>query len=245
MKKWIRSTGSVVIPILTGLVFCVCGIDLMMGSYLISEKEIEVEGTITDIISFINEEGETDHTALVDFVYNNRKYCGMPLPSYSPSMSIGEKANVVINPDNLMGKQTKELDYRGLVPLAAGLVAIYLGISPLIRAMWERAKEKKYMLKGLCLYAKVDDVKKANYSVEGKTPYIVYCSYEDSYTGTLYKFKSPDLWYIPKAYYHRDTEIRVYVDEKDYSKYYMEVECAEEEQRMNDMDLFSEDSDWW
>ena len=62
------------------------------------------------------------------------------------------------------------------------------------------------------------------YTVNGKNPYIIYCTYKDDYYDRIYRFKSDNLWTDPSLILQSGDDIKVYVDEKDYSCYHVDIE---------------------
>jgi hypothetical protein len=63
-----------------------------------------------------------------------------------------------------------------------------------------------------------------HYSANGQNPYLVYCSYKDDNKDIIYQFKTHYIWTNPNLIFYPGDAIQVYVDEKDYSCYYVDVE---------------------
>ena len=60
--------------------------------------------------------------------------------------------------------------------------------------------------------------------MNGQNPYVIYCSWKDEYADVLYRFKSDNLWTDPSFLFDSGSEINVYVDGNDFSKYYVDAE---------------------
>lgn len=220
--------GTLIIFGLVGLVFTIIGVVwLFFGTRFVSNAQ-EVYGRIVDITSYTDSDGETNYRAYVDYRYNKVEYENVALNSYSHSMKVGKKIKLLVNPENPGSPQTIMSTLVGAVLfLVFGLILVCIGFLPMFFMGRVSSKAKRLMNQGHYIIAKVESVhRNNNIEVGGKTPYVVYCNYQDIYSGTIYRFKSKNIWYNPEAYLQQDAEVRVYVNGQDYSDYYVDVESA-------------------
>ncbi len=81
------------------------------------------------------------------------------------------------------------------------------------------------MEKGRRIMAVVDSIEvNTSYRVNGRHPYVIYCTYTDISTGIQYKYKSNNLWTDPTEIYTPGMDIPVYIDGNNYSKYFVDAE---------------------
>ena len=64
---------------------------------------------------------------------------------------------------------------------------------------------------------------RVDWDLEGFTNYII-GTYKDDYYDRIYRFKSDNLWTDPSLILQSGDDIKVYVDEKDYSCYHVDIE---------------------
>lgn len=124
-----------------------------------------------------------------------------------------------------MGANIEGMWMFDLIPIFIGSTFILVGGIPIVRAFIGDNKKKKLLQKGKVLLATVENVDwNTSYSVNGRNPYVIYCYYKDEYKDIIYRFKSENLWTDPFNTFPPGSEIEVYVDENDYSNYYVNPE---------------------
>ncbi len=107
-----------------------------------------------------------------------------------------------------------------------GIIFTAVGLLPLIRKRKAKKKKNRLMSTGKRIYAVVKEISyNVNYSVNGENPQIIYCFYEDVYTGESYEFKSENMWNNPGRVISTGEEIPVFVNPQDMSDYYI---CADD-----------------
>lgn len=228
MKNSNAPKGTFIIFGLIGLFFALIGVVwLFFGTRFVSNAE-EVYGRIVNVTSYTDSDGETSYKAYVDYRYDKVEYENVALNSYSHSMKVGKKIKLLINPENPGRPQTIMSTVVGAILFVVlGLIFACVGFIPMFLMGRVSSKAKKLMQQGHYVIAKVESIhRNNNIEVGGRTPYVVYCNYQDIYSGTIYRFKSKNIWYNPEAFLQQDEEVRVYVNGQDYSKYYVDVESA-------------------
>ena len=111
--------------------------------------------------------------------------------------------------------------------MAAGLIFFVIGGGMILFTI---KKEKKFQLLkklGKKIEANIDDISiNERYSVNGRHPYKITCSYFDSVNNKTHVFNSENIWFDIKAVVENNKilTIDVYVDQSDESKYFVDVE---------------------
>ena len=225
MKKKSEPMGGYIVFALAGLLFLIVGIVLIINTSRILDDAVEVTGVIREITTYTESDGDVGHKVYVDYEYEGEAYYNKFLSLYTATMSPGKSIDLLIDPDAPDQPYTVGNIVVGVICTALGALLICVGISPFVKRAHRKAKAKRLIKQGHYLPATIDSVKmNFSHAVNGLHPYIVYCSYEDRYTGTLYKFKSEEIWYNPRDYHQKGMDIKVYVKGQDYSKYHVDLE---------------------
>ncbi|MDO4333397.1 MAG: hypothetical protein Q4C58_12045 [Eubacteriales bacterium] len=112
-----------------------------------------------------------------------------------------------------------------LILMILGIVFFCTGAVPLIILRIKKQKNKRLLEKGRVLYATVESIdRNRSYNVNGRNPYVIYCTWKDEYADLFYRFKSGNLWTNPALIFPEGSEIEVYVDPNDFRKYYVDAE---------------------
>lgn len=215
------------IVVLVGAIFMFVGIIFLGASVFIFrdsseffQEAISTEGTISDI--YLEESEKSDvHRVIVSYKADSELMSGR-LNYYSSTMKIGDQLTLYYHPDNpsrVRGGASMFLDW---IFFGAALSTVALG-SLLVGFSVRKKKLKKRLLEsGMRLSAVITDVRlKQNESVNGRHPYVVDCEYRTP-EGSVYVFSSGALWDRP-ADDVIDSVVYVYVDPKNYRKYYVDV----------------------
>lgn len=213
-------------PAIFFLIFGLAGAGMLIGGFLSMRSSlhfqsiaVEVTGTVSNIESWRDSDGDTRHSTYVSYSYGGRDYSDIPLGYYNSRMHVGKDIPLLVDPAAPEHIASKSGDTFGYVMLLSmGLLFLLVGLVPLTRMLLHSIKAKKLMQTGKLLYATVDHID-LNHSVayNGRHPYLIYCTYYDAYRDVTYRFKSRNVMVDP-GYAPGDT-IEVYVDPEDYSKY--------------------------
>ena len=214
-------------------IFLVIGIGLLAGgafatwkySAFMSHAE-EVTGEVAGVERYYTSDREVSYHVYVNYTYDGVDYKEVPLNSYSSGMYEGKKIKLycdVDNPGHIMTSSTGIIV--GSILGGMGILFTVVGGIPLIKMKVNSAQKKKVLENGQVIYATVENiVLNTNYSINGQNPYLIYCFYQDSYQNILYRFKSENLWMNPAELFPIGSSIKVYVNPKDYSKYYVDTQ---------------------
>ncbi len=213
-------------PAIVFLIFGLAGVGMLIGGFLFMRNSlhfqsiaVEVTGTISNIESWRDSDGDTSHKTFVSYSYEGQEYENMPLGYYNSGMYVGKDISLLVDPANPAHIASRSGNTFGYVMLLAmGLLFLLVGVIPLTTMLLGSIKGKKLMQTGKLLQAMVDHID-LNRSVtyNGRHPYLIYCTYYDAYRDVTYRFKSRNVMVDP-GYAPGDT-IEVYVDPEDYSKY--------------------------
>lgn len=222
-------------PILFFSIFGLVGLGLLIGGicWLISSmkfKEIAVEipGEIVGIETYRDSDGDTHHRVFVDYSYNGIDYDGVQLGFYSSNMYEGKEITLLCDPENPGHIESSSgFAFGAGILLFMGLIFFLVGFIPIIISIKNNAKKKNLLATGQILHATVESIDyNTSYSVNGRHPFILYCTYYDQYKDVTYRFKSENLWTDPEPVLPPGSYVNVLVDASDYSKYHVDVDSA-------------------
>lgn len=209
-----------------GIIFVIAGIVSLMSAEHFKKNAVEVTGVISGIEAYKDSDGDTSHRVYVDYDYGGKIYEGVRLYEYSSSMYEGQKIDLMLDPENPVKIAT---DFGkilvGIMFIGMGAIFALVGIIPIL-IMTRRKKQKtKLLAGGRLIYATVESIAlNTGYSVNGCHPYVIYCTYRDDYKDVVYRFRSENIWTNPEHVIKPGSEIRVYVDGADFSRYYVDAE---------------------
>lgn len=211
---------------IVGVILIIVSICLMASGMKFEETAVEITGTISYIEIYWDSDGDRHHQVYVDYDYQGREFTDVRLGTYSSSMYEGKEITLKVDPENPRNVKTPHSSMiAGIILAVMGLVFVLIGIVPAVLGIRKAAKKKELLQQGRYIYAVIERVDlNYNYCVNGRHPYVVYCNYQDEYSGVTYKFKSDNLWTDPYPHLQHGSNVRVYVDGQDYSKYYVDVE---------------------
>ena len=210
-----------------GLVFLLVGVVIGVSNSKFKENADEVIAVISSIERHRDSDGEVDHDVFVNYSYGGQFYQDKPLNMYSSSMYEGKEIEILVDRDN-PGRISAGTGIMVMTLVMAGIgFAMMIGaMIPFILMINKKKKRNNLLQNGYTLEATVTDIfLNHNLSVNGRHPYVVYCTYEDIYSGVQHRFKSENLWVDPEPFIQLGSTLRVYVgSHNDFSTYYVDVE---------------------
>ncbi len=220
------------IPIFFGI-FALIGGGLLIGGFFwlksgldFKQNAVEVTAEISHIETYRDMDDETEHRVLINYEFDGETYTDMPLNQYSSSMFVGKEITILCNPAQPGRVMTTTGIYMaGGILLGLGTIFFTVGIIPVIVTLTKRSRQRKLLTNGQILYATVDEIAfNLSYTVNGRNPYVIYCSYRDDYKDITYRFKSNNLWTDPSDVFPVGSTITVHVDPNNYSRHYVNAE---------------------
>ncbi len=104
-----------------------------------------------------------------------------------------------------------------------GLIFFILGISFLVSQLLKKKTSQRLLDNGNYVVAEIFDItQEYNVEVNGRHPFVINCKYE-AMDGTVHIFKSRYLYYNPESLL-KNNAVRVYVDNNNYKKYYVDID---------------------
>lgn len=211
---------------LVGIVLILSGIIVFKKNTEFKENAEEIVGEITRIEKSYDSDGDAHHDVYVTYTYNGNEYDDVLIDFYSSGMFEGKEIALLCDPRSPKRVHSKtSINTVGGVVLFAGSIFALIGVVPVINTVRKAFRSRKLRKSGTVLYATVESIDyNRNYTVNGKHPFIIYCTYKDEYKDILYRFKSDNLWTDPSSVFYVGGYIEVMVDPNDYSKYYVKAE---------------------
>lgn len=232
MKKSSMKTGILILK----LIFIVIGLAMTVGAIIVglhSKKFFrnaeQTTAVITDIESTRNRRNgvtEYNHTVYVTYEVDGVQYNKVRLGYYNSGMYEGKTIKVYYNKDNPGKIKTKGSSMVISVILGVvGGVFLLVGIILVIVFMPRNKKIKQY---GNRYEADIINITvNRNVRVNGRHPYIVDCQVADAFTGVTSLYRSKNIYEDINVY--GIVKVPVYVDPKNPSKYYVDIDEAIEQ----------------
>lgn len=211
---------------LSGIGMLIGGMIFLVKSIQFHEKAVEITAVISEIETYRDSDGDRRHNVYVDYVYEGEVYQDVYLHEYNSSMYEGKEITLLCDPDN-PGKVDTPMGgyFTGGLLIFMGVIFGAIGIIPPIVTGNKTKMQKRLLSEGRVLHGVVERVEyDRSVRVNGRYPYVVYCMYRDEYQDLTYKFKSNHIWSDPTAYFPEGSDIEIYVQVDDYSKYYVDVD---------------------
>lgn len=220
-----------------GAIFSVIGVGLLMGGGMFYgststflKTAVGADGKVVDLIprdSSRTENGRTVHSVsyypVIEFPVNGQvvKF-ESSTGSNPPSYSTGERVSVLYNPvAPAQAKINSFFDLWGAALIASGLGLVFSSIGIGVIYFGIRRKQDKAWLKqfGSRIQARVLEVRlNTSYKVNGRSPWVIDCQWQDGGSGKVYVFTSDSLWFDPSAMIAKDSMIDVLVDQNQPEK---------------------------
>lgn len=219
-------------------IFTAIGIVMLIGGCVwagnfISFKSTaeEISGTITRIESYRDADNELSHRVYVSYQYDGKTYEDISLGYYSSGMYEGEEIELLCDPEKPGRVKTSFSNIMvSLVFVLIGTVFTLIGGIPLVVMARKKRQDRKLLEHGHVLHAVVENIDyNTSFTVNGRHPYVIICSYRDEYKDITYRFKSKNLWTDPSVVFPVGSNIDVYVMPDNFKKYYVKAEQALEE----------------
>lgn len=209
-----------------GIIFMMIGIAVLISNIQFKKNAVEVTAVIAQIESYRDSDNDINHRVFVNYSYDGTDYDGIRLGEYDSSMYEGKEIKLLLDPVNPQKVSTRfGMIFAGSMCIGMGAVFVLVGIIPLLVMARKKLQKKKLLAQGSYIFAIVEDIQmNTSYSMNGRHPYVIYCTYRDEYKDIIYRFRSDNIWTNPGHVIEPGSEIRVYVNGMDYSKYHVDVE---------------------
>ncbi|MDL2235741.1 hypothetical protein LJC07_06280 [Christensenellaceae bacterium OttesenSCG-928-L17] len=179
-------------------------------------ENIILTGTITDITHHNN-------STVTTYTFTHMgTICNRHTRSYSSSWYVGMPVDIIYHYGDTTLVQEAQI-----VPLVFGILgSVFLAVSIGIVLVFRRKRMERedLLLYGETVCARIAEVKQNKaLRVNGRSPYVIFCTYDDPHDGTTYTYKSENLWENPSpALANSNTDaLTVYRDQYEKGKRYV------------------------
>lgn len=204
-----------------GLIFMLAGILISSHSAKFYETAKPAEATIID---FKRTSSDDSPTVVVQYNAGGKRNVSN-LGYYASSMHIGDRLTIYYQPGNPLNISCKEGDNLMLLFIPMGFIFFTIGAAYFLYKVFS-ARRKEWLLKhGDRIMAEIGEITlNTSLHMNGQHPYVLHCYYKAP-DGTTYDFNSPALWRrrheIPDK-----GKVPVYVADRNYKKYVVDVDNA-------------------
>lgn len=222
---------------LMGWIFAIVGLVLLAVGVILTAKRppeadrIYTQATIVSIEEryghdSFNSNRNSEHRVLVEYEAEGQRYVEK-LDYYSSSMREGDTLQIYTvsgRPDEPQSKAGDTL----LTALLCGLGGLFAlaGLVLVIRQMLRRSRDARLKESGQRIYADYVQTKYLSLlRINGRSPYVIECSWTDRETQKVYRFQSEYLFDDPKPALERKSvcTIPVYIDPARPERYAMDL----------------------
>lgn len=225
-----KSTNIIwVIFTIIGTLFFILGTSIVISNYKDRENRIYTIGTITEITSYKDSDGDIKHNTYVSYNIDGKQY-ESDLNGYSSSFYKGKEIEIYYNKNNPNIIGTEIFDFLTFIFPTLGLIVIIIGINGLVSKVRKKRIVKILKENGQLIYADyVETVCNTSYSLNDRHPYNINCEWTNTLNGKKYLFKSDNIWFNPEKII-REKNIKtfpIYIDMNSMKNYYMDLEELE------------------
>lgn len=211
---------------ITGLALLIAGGFCLGSGIRYSQTAEPVSAVITTINTHYDTGNDIDHDVYVTYTYDGQTYEDVRLNFWSSDMNEGDNITLYCKPDTPAKPHSVSPNYLiGTLLLFMGFCFFLIGIYNWIIFFKKKKRKKNVLQNGIHILATVDYISvDTSLRVNGDSPFVIYCIYEDEYTNTTYEFKSEQFWNDPEEVFPLGSTIDVTVDPNDYSQYHVNAE---------------------
>lgn len=176
----------------------------------------------TAVITGFRSDGDST-TALVTYQVDGQSYTSR-LNYYSSTMKRGQEMTVYYDPSNPVNVESKGAS-TFLIVILLIFAVVFGGFAIAFVLIGANKKGNRQRLKqmGVVIQADITEISEnTSMTYNGRHPFIISCQYKAP-DGKLYTFASESLW-CGSHELPSEGKIPVYVDPRDYTKYYVDIE---------------------
>lgn len=165
---------------------------------------------------------------MISFSYNG-KLTEFRANYTSSGMAAGQEVEVFLRPGQPAQAQIKSFFTLWFLPLFLSIFWLVfggIGFIGLTRQLGKMKMKRELFIekRGKRVLVPIAEVTQDfSYKVNGRSPFIIICQYHDAASNTIYQFKSDYIWYNPSQFLNDKKELDVYVDPRDFTRYYLDT----------------------
>lgn len=212
-----------------GMIFILIGLVLGINIFNYDNKENTI-GTIANISSYIDYEGDRNYEVFVTYNVNGKEY-ESKLNYYSSGFYEGKEIEIYYDKDNPSKIGVKSLDLLFLIFPGIGLIFFIIGGTGIIIKIKRIKLEKNLKENGEVIYANyVETTINTSYRVNGKHPYNIICEWNNPEDNKKYIFRSKNIWLNPETIIEEKNKKKfpIYLDKKNKKKYVIDIDSLTE-----------------
>lgn len=209
-----------------GMIFIVIGAMTYISESNFKKTSETTTGTIIDIESYRDSDGDTRYEVYVDFKVKGKTYSGS-LNYYSADMDIGDSVVIYYNPDNPNTFKGENPALFLLLIFGLGSLFALFGLGFIIIAVRKRMIKNRVLKYNMIIQANISGCEiNRNLAVNGRHPYILIATAISPYDGLIYTFKSDSIWnnLTTTIETYNITTVPVYVNPQNYKEYYVDID---------------------
>ncbi|MFN8355131.1 MAG: DUF3592 domain-containing protein [Spirosomataceae bacterium] len=209
-----------------GLVMLAVTAFLVYSQYQFLSSSVKTTGVVIDNIGQRSKKSTT-YTPVIAFQTANGKPITFQgsVSSSPPAFDINEKVEVYYNPANPQEAAIGTFFQLWFLPLIFGILGTIfssIGLGFGVSALLHRRKIASLSLNGQRIKAHLQSVQLDRSIRSGnRSPFRIYCQWQDSLTGNLYVFKSDALWFDPSPYVGQQMD--VLIDPQNPKRYWVDT----------------------
>jgi hypothetical protein len=222
--------GLALILIFMGVIFSFAGIfvpiAIFTDSHSFNQVSVESEATVVSaerIRSSGSSRSNTRFNIVLHYVVNDKEYVTTVNAGYE--LDAGRSIKIRYHADNPNEVRIVENDIGALFAIifaVVGLPMLIIGVKIIHTTIADRILLKRLISEGYSVMAEVTEVVEANYTVNKATPRHIHCEYKEGHK--VHVFKSRAVFSDPYLNVTPENQILVWVDRKDFTKYYVDAD---------------------
>lgn len=209
-----------------GVLFSVFGAFSYVSEQDFKKTALTTNGTIYDIVSYSDSDGDTSYDVYVEFYVDGQLYNGK-LNYYYSSMDEGDSLTIYYNPEDPSDFVGDGSSTGLILFVVLGGIFGLVGVGMITSQVIKKTKRKKVMAFNNIIQANITsfDINN-NVTVNGRHPYILIATVMSPYDGLIYTFKSDSIWndMTPLFQNYNITTVPVYVNPQNYKEYYVDID---------------------
>ncbi len=212
-----------------GMIFLIVGIIICVSTFSGAGK-IETTGTITEVRSYRKRNREIQYETYVSYYVDGRKY-ESKLNGGSSSYYAGKEIDIYYDEDEPSKIGQKSLDILLLLFPVTGMILTVIGGTGLVLVVKRKKKDNYLKENGELIYADyVETIINTSYTVNGRHPYNIICTWKNPRDNKVYTFKSKNIWENPKySIENKNLKlIPVYINPDNIKKYVIDIDSVME-----------------
>lgn len=233
MQKKLKKDTTMLLLFSVVFSFCSCciivgGISRAVTHFRFYKTALETTGTITDIETYQDSDGDSHHQVFVSYMVDGQAYTDIRLSHYTSSMHEGASISLFYDPKNPEHIETKTGSTFEIVMLFV-MAVVFGGIGIGFFIPFARQKKKNRLKKtGLCIRLPIAKLEiNDSIRINGVPANYIICEGTNPITGRKQHFMSDNYYTFLDTYMAAGDIVPIYIDQKHPDKFYVDAENVE------------------